>query len=200
MKSRLLIALLLLVMAAGAAAGESHPDGAAVSTGVAALLQGRFDNREQAAQASTGAEPAIPKVTVTIEPTPQKDWALWRVRVETDADSTYEQTWAMQTRVEHDGSRSLVPYYQYKQATAPAAAEFKADEWLSLEACALRGTFTGTRIEAMSEGEPCVAVTMSVGARRALMPVGIVREGDWLHVDLNLRGARTRIEAKRAAA
>jgi hypothetical protein len=38
---------------------------------------------------------------------------------------------------------------------------------------------------------------MSVGARRALLPVGFVREGDWLHVDLNLRGVRTRIDAKR---
>jgi len=38
---------------------------------------------------------------------------------------------------------------------------------------------------------------MSVGARRALLPVGIEREGEWLHLDMNLRSVRTRIDAKR---
>jgi hypothetical protein len=41
-------------------------------------------------------------------------------------------------------------------------------------------------------------VSMSVGARRALLPVEYVREGDRLRVDLNLRGARTRIDARRS--
>ena len=51
------------------------------------------------------------------------------------------------------------------------------------------------QLAAMAEGEPCVAVSMSVGARRALLPVGFAREGGWLHVDMNLRGVRTRIDA-----
>jgi len=49
----------------------------------------------------------------------------------------------------------------------------------------------------MSEGEPCVAVTMSIGPLRTLLPVGIDREGEWLHLDLNYHGARTRIDAHR---
>ena len=36
---------------------------------------------------------------------------------------------------------------------------------------------------------------MNVGARRALLPVSFERGGDWLHVDMNLRGVRTRIDA-----
>jgi hypothetical protein len=104
----------------------------------------------------------------------------------------------MQTRAEYDGSGSLIPYYQLQQAQTPAAATFDPHDWLSLEACALRGQFRKNRIEGLSEGEPCVAVSMSVGARRALLPVGFAREGAWLHVDLNLRGVRTRIDAKRA--
>jgi hypothetical protein len=171
---------------------------AAVPVAVAAAaLQGRFDNREQVAKAPGGAEHALPHVTVTIEPTAQNDFSLWHVHIETDAESQFDQTWAMQTRIEHDGSGALIPYYQLKQEASPDAATFDEHGWLSLEACALRGTLTATRIEAISEGEPCVAVSMNIGARRALLPVGIVWRGDLLQVDFNLRGQRTRIEAKR---
>ena len=72
-----------------------------------------------------------------------------------------------------------------------------ATRWLSLEACALRGLSAKGRLEGVAEGEPCVAVSMNVGARRALLPVGYVRDGDRLEVDLNLRGLRTHIDARR---
>ncbi len=61
----------------------------------------------------------------------------------------------------------------------------------------MRGDFRAERIEGIAEGEPCVAVTMSVGARRALLPVGFVDDGDMLRLDFNLRGARTHIDARR---
>ena len=99
---------------------------------------------------------------------------------------------------EYDGSYALIPYYQLKQDAPPSASSFAESGWLSLEACALRGAFANGRIEGNAEGEPRVAVTMSVGARRALLPVGYMREGDRLQVDLNLRGARTRIDARRS--
>jgi hypothetical protein len=162
-----------------------------------ALLQGRFDNAEQVAKAPSGAAGGIPHVTVTIDPTSLPDWTLWHVRLEVDAENAFDQTWAMQTRREYDASTSLIPYYQYKPTGPVTAATFDPKTWLSLEACALRGTFSATRIEGMSEGEPCVAVTMSIGPLRTLLPVGIDREGDWLHLDLNYRGARTRIDARR---
>jgi hypothetical protein len=174
--------------------------GNAVGTGTSGandLLQGRFDNRDQVASAQSGAPGQIPHVTVSIEPAPEQDWSLWHVHLEADAENTFDQTWAMHTQVEHDGSTSLVPYYPFK-ATAPVtAATFDPQGWLSLEACALRGEFGTARIKGMSEGEPCVAVTMSIGPLRALLPVGLEREGEWLHLDLNYRGARTRIDARR---
>jgi hypothetical protein len=175
-------------------AGAMASDAGAVSADMNSLLLGRFDNREQVAKADRAH--AAPHVTVTVEPTPQKDFSLWHVHVETDPESTFDQTWAMQVRTEHDGSRALIPYYQLKQESPPSAATFDAQGWLSLEACALRGDFSKRRIEGISEGEPCVAVSMGVGARRALLPVGFVRERDTLHVDFNLRGLRTRIDAK----
>jgi hypothetical protein len=103
----------------------------------------------------------------------------------------------MQFRREHDGSGALIPYYELKQDTTPKAAEFDPDKWLSLEACALRGAMSSERAEGVSEGEPCVAVSMNVGARRALLPVGFTLDATSLHLDMNLRGVRTPIEAKR---
>jgi len=195
MKTSVLILPAMLWLATGYAAQAT---GDAATAKVASALQGTFDNRQQVASAPAGTDAAIPHVTVVIEPTPQKDWSLWHVHIEIDAESKFDQTWAMQARVEHDGSGALVPYYQLKQTSDPVASAFDTKDWLSLEACALRGDFSKARIEAMSEGEPCVAVSMSVGARRALLPVGFVGEGRTLHLDMNLRGVRTRIDADRS--
>ena len=159
-------------------------------------LRGRFDNAAQVAKSA--ADNPVPHVTVVIEPTPQKDFSLWHVHIATDAETTFDQTWAMQMRVEHDGSGALIPYYQLKQTSDPVASAFNPEGWLPLEACALRGDFSRPRIEAISEGEPCVAVSMSVGARRALLPVGFVRDGNLLQLDMNLRGVRTRIDAEKS--
>jgi hypothetical protein len=185
MRSRVLTGLLLASFVAGPALATAPSD-------PNALLAGKYDNAAQ-----TKSDAAIPHVVVTIEPTAKADWTLWAVHVETDATTAFDQTWAMQLRKEYDGSYALIPSYQLKQDTPPAAASFDPAGWLSLEACALRGAFAKGRLEGTAEGEPCVAVSMNVGARRALMPVGYVREGDRLEVDLNLRGVRTHIDARR---
>jgi len=166
--------------------------GAATPADPNALLVGKYDNLAQ-----TKADASVPHVVVTITPTAKAGWTLWAVHVETDATTAFDQTWAMQLRKEYDGSYALIPSYQLKQDAPPPASSFDPAGWLSLEACALRGAFANGKLEGVSEGEPCVAVSMNVGARRALMPVGYVREGDRLDVDLNLRGVRTRIEARR---
>jgi hypothetical protein len=192
------VTLLLFAILFWSAATGAQPDAAALQAKAQALLLGTFDNAQQVAKGSPGAERPVPHVTIKIEPTPQKDFSLWHMRIQTDPESTFEQTWAMQTRIEHDGSGALIPYYQLHQDSVPAAAAFDVQSWLSLEACALRGSFAPTRLQGFAEGEPCVAVSMSVGARRALLPVSFAREGDWLHVDMNLRGVRTRVDARKS--
>ena len=197
MRSTFVILRALLVLVSSGVAHQAIAADAKQPT-ANVLLQGRFDNREQVAAAQPGAESPVPHVTIAIEPTSQSDWSLWHVHLETDPENSFDQTWAMQTRREYDGSTSLIPYYQYKPTGPATAASFDSTKsWLSLEACALRGEFGKTRIKSMSEGEPCVAVTMSIGPLRTLLPVGIEREGEWLHLDLNYRGARTRIDARR---
>ena len=188
-----LLALLLLFPVAGATA----PASSSPSTISAARLQGRYDNKSQEST-GRGPEAEIPRVAVTIEPTPLPDFALWHVRIETDPQTSYEQTWAMQARIEHDGSGALVPYYQLHQDARPDPATFDPGNWLSLEACALRGRLGATTFEGMAEGEPCVAVSMSIGARRALLPVGVRVDGAALAIDFNLRGERTHVALQRA--
>lgn len=181
-----------LLFAANAWAGSPPP----LAADVDAFLQGTFDNAAQSGGTPADAEHAIPHVTITIERTPQPLWSLWHVHIATDPQTSYDQTWAMETRGAPDGGIELVPYYEFRQTSVPTAAAFDPGQWLSLEACALRGSFGKTKIHAMSEGEPCVAVSMGVGARRALLPVGLDRDADMLHVDMNLRGVRTRIDAR----
>lgn len=185
MRRRLLAGLLLASVLAGHASSATPAD-------PNMLLQGKYDNASQAK-----SDAGVPHVVVTIEPTAKPEWTLWAVHVETDATTAFDQTWAMQLRKEYDGSYALIPSYQLKQETPPSAASFDPAGWLSLEACALRGPFAKDRLEGVAEGEPCVAVSMSVGARRALLPVGYVRQGDRLEVDLNLRGTRTHIDGRR---
>ncbi|HEY2394848.1 MAG TPA: hypothetical protein VGH81_02545 [Rudaea sp.] len=196
MKSSWLIASTLLCLTMSHAA-QPKVDSRAVLAHAETLLRGRFDNRVQVDKAPHDGEPAIPRVAIVIEATPQKNWSLWHVHVQTDPESSFDQAWAMEARVEYDGSGSLVPYYQLHQTAEPAAAAFDPHDWLSLEACALRGAFTKARVQGISEGESCVAVSMSVGARRALLPVGFTRQGEGLHLNMNLRNVRTRIDAKR---
>ena len=191
-------ALFLFTTLLCSATSGAQPDAAALQAKAQALLLGTFDNAAQVASEPAGKELPVPHVTIKVEPTPQKDFSLWHVRIQTDPESTYEQTWAMQTKIEHDGSGALIPYYQLHQDSPPAAATFDGQGWLSLEACALRGKFTPASLQGFAEGEPCVAVSMSVGARRALLPVSFSREGEWLHADMNLRSVRTRIDAKQS--
>jgi hypothetical protein len=113
MKSNgLLLVFLALSCFSISHAAQPKADPHAVLANADALLRGRFDNREQVDKGPPGGEQAIPHVTVVIEPTPQQNWSLWRVHVQTDPESSFDQTWVMEARVEYDGSGSLVPYYQ----------------------------------------------------------------------------------------
>lgn len=196
----LIFPFLLLLMGAQSAYGSDKSAGAAANAPV--LLQGRFDNREQVTQAAAkaGAENSpMPHVVVVIEPTQQAGWSLWRMHLEADAENSLDATWAMQTRIEGDGSKALIPYYQLKPPAPPAADAFDAQTWLSLEACALRGEFGKSRIRAGADGMPCVVVATGVGPRRILLPVAIEREGDWLRFHLIYLGIDTRVDARRVA-
>jgi hypothetical protein len=162
------------------------------------IAPGHYDNQAQVAKApgNANAETAIPRVEVTIETTAQPGFSLWRVRVQTDPESSHEQLWAYEARTEYDGSLSLVPYYQCRQNTPDEAAAIydHAHGWLSLEACELRGEAGKKRIDLVADGVPCAVITINIGPRRALLPMEVKREGAHLQFDFNFSGKRNRID------
>jgi len=169
---------------------------------IVALLQGRYDNLAQVEKAQATAtpdNPAPPHLSVVIEPTRSPDYQLWRMHLEAGGDeSPREAVWAMQISRELDGSTALVPYNLRSSAPADATtpAAFDVGHWFSLEACALRGEFTQTRIDASADGMPCVVVATGIGQRRTLLPVAIVRSGSSLQVHLIYQGTDVLFDAR----
>jgi hypothetical protein len=203
----------MLVLLLGACPSPCKEQEAGVSiAGVGALLAGRYDNAAQVAQGTPLAENRTPQhVTITVEPTRQPDWALWRVHMDVDravaqaagSDTSLDAVWAMRiSREAKDKTLRLIPYAlspSVNPATLNAAA-FDPAQWLSLEACMLSGDFGISRVVAAATAdEMCVAETMGLGGKRAFLPSRIEREGDWLHVQLIYFGQPWRVDARRLA-
>jgi hypothetical protein len=192
------------------AQGKEQAAAAVSISSVNALLAGHYDNSAQVAQGkATASSPTPQHVTITIEPTQQADWELWRVHMDVDAavaqsagsDTSLDAVWAMNlSRGTDDKSLELIPFTlnpSVNAATVKASAFDKA-QWLLLEACALRGDFAKSPLVAqVPPNEMCVAETMGLGGKRAFLPTWIKREGDGLQVQLIYFGKPWRVEARR---
>jgi hypothetical protein len=192
------------------AQGKEQAAAAVSISSVNTLLAGRYDNSAQVAQGkTTGATPAPQHVTITIEPTQQADWELWRVHMDVDpamaqsagSDTSLDAVWAMNLARETDGkSLELIPFTLNPSVDAATvgASTFDKAQWLLLEACALRGDFAKSPLVAqVPPNEMCVAETMGLGGKRAFLPTWIRREGDGLQVQLIYFGKPWRVEARR---
>jgi hypothetical protein len=185
-------------------------DTAPSDAAIGASLAGRYDNSAQVVDGKTsGQQPPPQHVTITIEPTPQQDWQIWRVHMDVDpevaqlagSDTSLDAVWAMNlSRSAPHQKLQLVPY-----TLAPAveldsvkAADFDRKQWLSLEACALGGQFAATRVDAHAPAdEMCAAATMGLGGKRAFLPAAVEHEGHWLHLQLMYFGKPWRVDARR---
>ena len=204
------VTLLALLAACPTAQCKEKADDTASTTSIGALLAGRYDNSAQVAQ-DKAQHPPPQHVTITIEPTPQADWELWRVHMDVDpevaesagSDTSLDAVWAMNiTRKPEDKSLQLIPYTLRPSVDiALSAAAFDKTQWLPLEACTLRGEFRPSRIVIqVPPDEMCVAITMGLGGKRAFLPNSVEREGDWLHVQLMYFGRPWRVDARRVTA
>lgn len=197
---------LSVVAFAGIAQCKESSDADVSIASIGSLLAGRYDNTAQVAQAQSKAttdNPAPPHVNISIEPTPSANWALWRVHMDVDADTALDAVWAMHIeRRTFDKSLALIPYTLRPSvdSTKVNAATFDEAQWLSLEACMLRGEFSQSHIAAHSEGEPCAAEGMGLGGKRAFLPASVERDGESLRVYLIYRGAPLAVDARRVAA
>jgi hypothetical protein len=198
------LVLAVIVFAFAETAQCKELTAADVSTAsISSLLAGQYDNAAQVAQAQTKARvdnPAPPHVTVSIEPTQLADWALWRVHMDVDSDTALDAVWAMHIeRRTFDKSLALIPYTLRPSIDLKTvnAVTFDESQWLSLEACMLRGDFSKSHIAAHSEGEPCAAEGIGLGGKRAFLPASVDREGDSLRVYLIYRGTPLAVDARR---
>jgi hypothetical protein len=83
-------------------------------------LAGRYENSAQVERGKTSGQAPPPQhVTITIEPTPQKDWQIWRVHMDVDpkvaqlagSDTSLDAIWAMNlTRRAPHNTLQLIPY------------------------------------------------------------------------------------------
>jgi hypothetical protein len=210
MKRSAAITLVLALAFCRVALGEGREETDVSTARLGALPAGRYDNSAQVARGRAAAEtPAPQHVTVTIEPTQQLGWQLWRVHMDVDpevakaagSDTSLDAVWAM--NVSHGDVKNsfwLIPYTVSSSVDVDAlnASNFDRTQWLSLEACTLTGEFEKSHVLAQaSPDEMCVAETMGLGGKRAFLPTWIERTGDWLHVQLIYFGRPWRVDAHR---
>jgi hypothetical protein len=184
----------------------------AAAAAVSASLAGRYDNSAQFEQGKTsGQKPPPQHVTITVESTPQRDWQIWRVHMDVDpevaqlagSDTSLDAVWAMNlSRTAPHKMLELIPYTLAPSVALESvkASAFDQKQWLSLDACALGGRFTASRIAAQAPAdEMCAAATMGLGGKRAFLPTLVERKGNWLHVQLIYFGKPWRVDAQRAS-
>jgi hypothetical protein len=210
----LLMMLILTILAAWQPAPSRERDAAATSVAdVGRLLVGHYDNSAQVAQGKkTRVSPAPQHVTITIEPTRQAEWELWRIHMDVDpavaesagSDTSLDAVWAMNiSRAAKDHSLQLVPYTLNPSVGVATVngSTFDKAQWFSLEACVLHGDFGKSRIVAQPAPDAmCVVEIMGLGGKRAFLPSWIKRDGEWLHVQLMYFGKPWRVDARRAGA
>jgi hypothetical protein len=205
----------LLLLAGFATCPSAHskdPASGATVAEISSSLAGRYDNSAQVQLGKTSGQTPPPQhVTITIEPTPQQDWQIWRVHMDVDSeiaqlagsDTSLDAIWAMNlSRSAPHKMLELIPYTLTPAVDLASvkASEFDPKQWLSLDACALGGQFAVSRIVAAAPAdEMCVAATMGLGGKRAFLPTMVEREGNWLHVQLIYFGKPWRVDAQRSS-
>jgi hypothetical protein len=100
----------------------------------------------------------------------------------------------------HHKALSLIPYTLRSSGDAATihGAAFDESQWLSLEACMLRGKFAKSRIVVQqSVDEMCAAEGMGLGGKRAFLPISIDGDGERLQVQLIFFGEPWRVDARR---
>lgn len=173
-----------------------------------ALLAGRYENGAQVAHGkATGETPPPQHVTITIEPTEQQDWELWRVHMDVEpavaesaeSDTSLDAVWAINVSRQAGKPAQLIPY-TLKPSVDEASvkvATFDRTQWLPLEACTLDIDVRKSGMVAqVPPDEMCVAETMGLGGKRAFLPTWVEREGDWLHAQLMYFGKPWRVDAR----
>jgi hypothetical protein len=176
----------------------SSPKGAPTGTQSATALEGVYDNHEQVWNAREQAGViAPPHVRVAIQATPDREWSLWQIHLETAAP--IDALWAVRRVAQGGGNLVLVPHRALVADPAQGKA-FDSKQWAPLDACALRGAGDMQSMRIVADPGACAALAPGIGAQAALLPLAIEREGEWLRVRLyadQARGPEAREDARK---
>jgi hypothetical protein len=190
-----LLATLSGLLLVGCLRGGARPDTTPPeSGGQRAWFDGEYGNHEQVTQAGTAA---VPRVRIAIAPLRKTGWYSWSVRM--SAASDYSATWALRSDKSANGSMVLTPFRPLV-AEPGLAADFDLEQWVALDACALRGNANARGFEVKADPAACAILIPGIGASAALLPLEIGQEGESLHVRLyadQARGPEARIDARR---
>ncbi|MEO8010389.1 MAG: hypothetical protein ABI650_01965 [Dokdonella sp.] len=155
-----------------------QPSSAPVAQDWRDRMLGEFNNHEQVFQ----AKPALlPSVSVTSSTLVSAGWLLWRTRLR--AATTLEATWLLREGSTADGALVLTPH----RPLVPGAAVDKAfdpDQWVALDACALREVPGLSPLRFSAHPTRCATVAPGLGVEAALLPLSIEPGGDLLRVRL----------------
>jgi len=166
----------------------------AAPAGQRAWFDGEYDNHEQATQTSALA---IPRVRFVITPLQQSGWYEWKVTL--SGTTELSATWVVRSLKRVDGSLELTPYRALVD-NPPLGKDFNLQQWVALDACALRGAATASGLKVSADLPGCSTVAPGIGASAALLPLTIEHDGDALRVRLyadQARGPDALVEARK---
>lgn len=184
----------ILVSACQSAPSRIAAADVAVSNGQRAWFDGEYDNHEQVTQAGSVA---VPRVRIEITPLQKPGLYAWKVRLSGSSELT--ATWVMRSLKRVDGSLELTPYRALVGAPA-LDKDFDLEQWVALDACALRGAATASGLAVRADLASCSTVAPGIGATAALLPLTIEHDGDALRVRLyadQARGPEALVDARR---
>ena len=184
----------ILLCACQSAPSRNMATEVAAASGPRAWFDGEYDNHEQTTQVATIA---IPRVRFGITPLQRPGWYAWKVQLSGSSELT--ATWVMRSLKRVDGSLELTPY-RALVGSPSLDKDFDTNQWVALDACALRGAATASGLEVRADLASCSTVAPGIGASAALLPLTIEHDGDALRVRLyadQARGPEALIEARR---
>lgn len=157
-------------------------------------FDGEYSNHEQVTQASGTV---IPRARIVVAPMQKAGWYSWKVQLSTT--TAFSAVWAVRSDKSANGTVVLTPFRPLVAEPA-LGAEFDLQQWVALDACALKGNVGAQGLQAKGEVESCAILMPGIGASAALLPLEIAHDHEWLRVRFysdQARGPDARIEARR---
>ena len=157
-------------------------------------FDGEYSNHEQVTLASAAA---IPRARIVVAPLQKAGWYSWKVQL--SATTEFSAVWAIRSDKSANGAVVLTPFRPLVAEPALSTG-FDLQQWVALDACALKGNVDAQELQAKADVATCAILMPGIGASAALLPLEITHGDEWLRVRFysdQARGPDARIDARR---